>query len=344
MKKLLVVLMVLTIAFGAVFAQGSGESGRAARSKFVLYTTCNDAQLEALIPPFEQQYPQYDVDIVTGGAGELVAKLTAERDNPQADAILGALTYEGVKGYMSFIEPFQTASVSEYPSYAVDPTGYLNPYAMQISVFVVNKDLEKELGFEITGYDSLLDPRLKGKIITADPTASSSAWGHLVNMEEIYGGLGSAGFNKYLNDFITNLNGVITNSSSTVYKQVMNGEYVVGLSYESAITQLLLDGADNIRVLYPKEGSIVGMFATAAVKNAKNMDAAKAFVEWVVSLEGQDQYATNYGGRPVHPQVPINPILQPLETINLLDYDKVGVGDTTSQIKEAWTNAWARIN
>lgn len=343
MKKALLIAVVLAITTGFVFARG-GEDAVKVNNKFVLYTTCNDAQLEAVIPPFKEKHPDLDIEIVTGSAGELIAKLKAEKDNPQADAVLGALTYEGVRGFQSFIEPYQCPSTKEYPSYAIDPTGYLNPYAMQISVFVVNKDLEKKLGFEITGYDSLLDPRLKGKIINANPTSSSSAWGHLVNMEEIYGGLGSTGFTDYLKAFITNLKGVTTNSSSTVYKQVMNGEYVVGLSYESAITQQLLDGAKNIRIVYPKEGSIVGMFATAVVANAKNMEIAKDFVEWIVSKKGQQIYAEKYGGRPVHPKVPINPILAPLDTIHLLDYNKAFVGENTTKIKDAWTKTWASLN
>ena len=46
-------------------------------------------------------------------------------------------------------------------------------------VFCVNTDLEAELGIEINGYEDLLNPELKGKIIVAAPDASSSGWRQL---------------------------------------------------------------------------------------------------------------------------------------------------------------------
>ena len=41
---------------------------------------------------------------------------------------------------------------------------------------VVNPELRDELGIEINGYEDLLNPELKGKIIVAAPDASSSGW------------------------------------------------------------------------------------------------------------------------------------------------------------------------
>ena len=88
---------------------------------------------------------------------------------------------------------------------------------------------------------------------------------------------------------------VIAGSSSACFKSVQQGEYVVGLTYEDGASTLLKDGATNIKMVYPAEGSSAFAFAAAIVKNAPHMDAAKAMIEWLQSAEGQS-YRANYVG------------------------------------------------
>ena len=65
--------------------------------------------------------------------------------------------------------------------------------------------------------------------------------------------------------------------------------------YEDGASTLLKDGATNIKMVYPSEGSSAFAFAAAIVKNAPHMDAAKAMIEWLQSAEGQS-YRANYVG------------------------------------------------
>ncbi|NOM58303.1 iron ABC transporter substrate-binding protein, partial [Klebsiella pneumoniae] len=57
----------------------------------------------------------------------------------------------------------------------------------------------------------------------------------------------------------------IGSSSSGVYKAVVDGEMAVGLSYEDQAVKLLNDGA-NIKVVYPKEGTVFLPASAAIVK------------------------------------------------------------------------------
>ena len=41
-----------------------------------------------------------------------------------------------------------------------------------------------------------------------------------------------------------------------MFKSVISGEYVVGLTYENIVEmQITINGADNIRLVYPVEGN-----------------------------------------------------------------------------------------
>ncbi|WP_231979808.1 type 2 periplasmic-binding domain-containing protein [Tessaracoccus coleopterorum] len=67
------------------------------------------------------------------------------------------------------------------------PNGFYSVDHLSSVAFAVNNNLEKELGLEINGYEDLLDPALKGKIVMADPTSSSSAWNNISNIMAVYG-------------------------------------------------------------------------------------------------------------------------------------------------------------
>ena len=72
-----------------------------------------------------------------------------------------------------------------------------------------------------------------------------------------------------------------------MYKGVYNGEYAVGLTYEDPCVTLIKDGATNIKVVYPVEGTVFLPAQIGIVKNAKNVENAKAFVDFMLSEEAQ---------------------------------------------------------
>ena len=45
--------------------------------------------------------------------------------------------------------------------------------------------------------------------------------------------------------FIDNIDGIVLSSSSQVYKNVIAGEYAVGVSYEDPVVQAIIDNKDN---------------------------------------------------------------------------------------------------
>ena len=171
--------------------------------------------------------------------------------------------------------------------------GFYNYDHLSSTVLCVNTDLEKELGIEINGYADLMNPALNGKIVFSDPTSSSAAWNNLSNIFAVYGNDSDEAW-----DVIEGLlaNGmVVAGSSSACFKNVQAGEYVVGLTYEDGASTLLKNGAENIKMVYPSEGSSAFAFAAAIVKGAPHMDVAKAMIDYLQSAEGQS-FRANYVG------------------------------------------------
>ena len=222
------------------------------------------------------------------------------------------------------------------------PNGLYSMDHLSTVVFCVNTELEAELGLNITSYEDLLDPALKGQITTADPNSSSSAWNNLSNIMAAFGTDSEEAW-AYIEQLMPNL--VMLGSSSQVFKQVQQGEYVVGLTYEDGAVGLLRDGAENIRLQYPTNGTSASAFGTALVKNGPNPENAKLMIDFICSAEGQTALAAAQEGTlrytNANYETPENAWLAPASEITWVTRDVKYMTENKPAILEHWNELWA---
>ena len=309
-----------------------------------LYSTMTEADIDALITCFNEKYPNIEVVVTNGSAGELTARIDGEKGNPQGDLVWGGMADSDGDKYAEIFE----AWVSEYD--AENMEGYTSPnglYSMDhlsTVVFVVNEELEAQLGLKIESYEDLLDPALKGKIATADPNSSSSAWNNLSNIMAVFGHDSDAAW-EYIEKLMPNL--VVLGSSSGVFKNTQAGEYVVGLTYEDGAVGLVRDGATNIRLQYPTNGTSASCFGTALIKNGPNPENAKLMIDFICSAEGQTALAAYQQGTLRYTnagyEVPENAWLAPSSEIKWVVRDVEYLTANKDSILEHWNSLWATV-
>ena len=348
MKKTLSTMLILLVVISSIFAQGAKStavSEELGSGKLVLYTTNFDEEYNLIVGGFEKKYPNIKIEAITGGAGELKTRIKAEAENPQADVMFGGLIYSDFVNMGDFFETYVAANDKAFPAEMRNTTGKLTNGTIQVVNLFVNKAEARKLGVTITSYEDLLNPVLKGKIISANPAASSSAWNQLSTMLSSMGGYESKKAWDYIEALVKNLNGVMSSGSSGAYKGVFNGEYVVGITYESPCLTYIEDGyGDKVEIVYPTEGSNAITFASAIVKGSKNMDNAKLFMDWIASDEGQGLWATSTV-RPANTNVPItNTVLTPTNKIKLSARDNEYLANNQQAILDRWTALWAKHN
>lgn len=281
----------------------------------VIYSPNSEGLINATIPAFEEKY-DVKVELIQAGTGELFKKMESEKESPVADVIFGG-SYTQYEQNGDLFEEYVASENDEVVEEYRNTTGYSTPYTLDGSVLVVNPDLTK--GVKIEGYADLLNDELKGKISTADPANSSSAFSQLTNMLAVMGGFEDEGW-EYVKDVFTLVDGKISSSSSNVYKTVADGEMAVGLSYEDPTVQLLNDGA-NVEIVYPKEGTVFLPASAAIIKNAKNMDNAKKFMDFIISKEVQDTLGRETTNRPVRIGAETSDNMKPLDQIKTVTED-----------------------
>ena len=134
----------------------------------------------------------------------------------------------------------------------------------------------------------------------------------------------------------------ILGSSSAVFRNTAAGEYVVGVTYEDPSVQLLTDGATNVRVVYPSEGAVWLPAAAAIVKGAPNLENAQAFIDFLISDEGQEIVAS-LTNRPVNIEIPnTNPFMTPFSQINLAFENIQYTAENRSALQQRWLDIAAK--
>ncbi|MEA5143938.1 MAG: extracellular solute-binding protein [Oscillibacter sp.] len=344
MKKffalLLALLMCLSVLAGCGKTQTttSGSTGSEPSGTLNVYTTVSDLQYNAIMGAFQKKYPSITVNYTQAGAGECKTRITSEAANPQADVMFGGLVYADTLSMKDNFANYVSVNDGNLPTEFKNATGILTYHDYQIPCLWVNDNLEKEAGVTIKSYADLLNPALKGKIASADPTSSSSAWNQLQCILTDFGGWNNDATWTYIDSLMANL--VITDGSSAVYKGVYNGEYAVGLTYEPACVQMLSEGAQGVHIVYPTEGVTSIAFGSAIIKNCKNLDNAKLFMDFLTSDECQQIY-NECGARQANSNLKIdNQWLPDLSTFNYKVADTKALAENQSAIQEHWKTLW----
>ena len=346
-KEILMKKILFFLSCGWIFLSLSGCSSpieaetsaeKDSDNTLVVYSPNPEDLIEETIPSFEEKYG-IKVDLVQASTGELFKKAEAEKESPVADVIFGG-SYALFSSNENLFEPYISQENDQIIPEYQNKTGFYTPYTLDVSVIIANSALTKDI--KIEGYNDLLNPKLKGKIATADPSNASSAFAQLTNMLVDQGGYENEQAWNYVKNLFTLVDGKIASSSSNVYKAVADGEMAVGLTYEDPALKLLNDGVD-VKVIYPKEGTVFLPGNAAIVKNAKHMENAKKFIDFLLSQEIQDKLGTETTIRPIRKNAKTNKNMKAMTEINIATEDSDYVIKNKSAILKKYNDIFTDI-
>lgn len=303
-----------------------------------VYTTMEETQQAALQELWNKYYPNCKMEIQADSVGTLATRIRGD-ESCDADVVIGGMFAADGDKYHDILQPY--TSVLDDEQMYHDASGYYTYYDVQVMCLVVNPELRDELGIKIEGYEDLLQPELKGKIILAAPDSTSSGWRQL---QTILATMGDKFDDEKGWDYIKQLipSSFSTTSSKDVYNLVINGEYVAGLSYESTVAALIKDGA-QVDCVYMKEGNTAMAGGAAIVKNAPNLPAAEAMIDLLASSEFQNVRASESSGRGSNKNVDLQG-LPSADTLGLVDLDYDYLSQNKDQICTKWNDLWAELN
>lgn len=247
----------------------------------IWYTGSLPPAVEAVQKAFKATY---GIDVVVPerlSSAALAQRLDADvrgTGSLGADVILTTdMALAGYLGEKGYSVPLQAGMFPGLNTDFVQPTSV--GCGVVVPVVAYNKAVLGD--FRIDSWNDLLDPRLSGKIMVNDPRGSA-AWSQL--------------FSTLLNDprqgekFFTGLkaqNYQPVASSLVGAEQLIAGQGGVLVAGTPALFTKAIKAGQPIEMWYPTDPAPVALDACLVAKGAKHPNAAKLFLQWLMTKEGQ---------------------------------------------------------
>jgi len=252
--------------------------------------TVYSARKEDLIRPAIESFEKetgIKVRLLTGRAGELARRIEIEANDPKGDLFLG--TTAGVTEILrrkGFLAPYPSPQAREIPDEFKAPDGTWVGITGRVRVIIYNKTLVNSADLPRSFFD-LTDPKWKGKVTVASMGEQTTV-GHFAAIMALKG---EEFTTQYLKALKNNGLRVLTNNTE-VRKAVARGEYPIGITnHYYYLIHLRENPASPIGIIYPDQGpsdmgAPVYSITAAIVKGARNLDAAKKFVDFLLHPKG----------------------------------------------------------
>jgi iron(III) transport system substrate-binding protein len=257
----------------AAMAAACALSGAASAqtSSVVVYSAVSPKVMTAFVEEFQKQNPGIKVDLISGGSGELLTRLQAEKGSPRGDVLVGP-DADNFDAYLDLFETYKSPEDAAFPRGAVGPDNKYYGFSTNYQAFIVNTKL-MPLDKAPQSWTDLAKPEYKGKIVMANPAQSGSAYSQLVQILQLY--------NWDVMDKIIGTATFVT-SSRLAYQNIAKGEAPVGLTSEFNIVASKAEGFP-VEAVYPKDGTALINDASGIIKGGPNPANAKKFLDFVNS-------------------------------------------------------------
>ena len=284
MKKTVAIVLALVMVLSmAAVALAETPSG-----KVMLYSSMQEAQLQAIEQAFEAKYPTVDMEYYYAGGGKLVTKMTTEaQDGGQIASDLVWLgdpsDYEAFKAN-GWLEPYVSPETDHIAKEYMDPDGYYTAgrlVTMGIAWFIGVDEADAP-----KTWNDLLDPKWQNQIIMTDPSQASTTkyWMAAMMQSPKYG---EAYFEAL------KANGVELESGTTAtHNRVADASYQVGICLDYVSANLIAEGSPMM-FHYTTEDVITMTSPIGMIKGCANEANAKLLMDFILSKEGQEVLVAN---------------------------------------------------
>jgi iron(III) transport system substrate-binding protein len=308
----------------------SGTTGSPASGTLTVYSGRTEELVGPVIAAFEAE-SGIDVQVKYGDTAELAAALLEEGERSPADVFLaqdaGALGAVAAAGSFAALPPelleLVPATYRSTDGLWVGVTG-----RSRVAAYDSSKLQPGDLPASILGFT---DPKWKGRIGWAPTNGSFQAF--VTALRKLKGEEAARAW----------LEGVKANEprsyprNAAIIEAIANGEIEVGFVNHYYLLQALAEQGDlkvaNHFFAAGDPGSLVNVAGVGVLGTARNPDAARAFVEYLLGTEAQTHFARETFEYPLIEGVERDPRLKPLTEITPPDLDLNQLSDLEATLR-----------
>jgi len=296
---ILVALLALFAPFAPLAAAQDAARVEAAKKegKVVWYTSLALPSAEKVAKLFEAAYPAIKVEVHRTGSQRILQRVMQEL---QANIKNVDVVHTSDAGHYVLLKEKKLlarhtpAGVERFPAGFKDRDGYY--YGLRATVNVIAYNTQKVAAAEAPKtWKDLLDPKWKGRMVTAHPGYSGVIATHVLALVHLHGWEYFQALAKnqlMLVQSAVDPSGVVASGERPV--AVNGGEYTFYQSKKQG---------NPVEIVYPKEGVPLVVSPTAITSFAPHPQAARLFTDFSFTREVQQVMADSEGLYTGHPDV-----------------------------------------
>ncbi|QKJ85226.1 Ferric iron ABC transporter, iron-binding protein [Paramixta manurensis] len=222
------------------------------------------------------------VNIFQATTGKVMARLEAEQANPQADILISASwdTAEDLQ-QRGWLMPYQSPNAAHVPE-RFKTADYV---AQGISALGIVWNSNSGTP-EPKEWRDLTRAPFKDKVTTPDPALSGASLDLLIGLQNSLGDRAWTLFSDL------KANGmVISGPNAQAVMPVLQGAKAAVFGAVDYVTYNNIANGEAVKVIFPASGTVVAPRPMMILKSTPHAEQAKAFIDYVLSAEGQQQVA-----------------------------------------------------
>ncbi len=246
-----------------------------------VYTAGPGSLAKNLAAGFEQQ-SGIKVNIFQATTGKVMARLEAEQANPQADILISASwdTAEDLHN-RGWLLPFTSKNADNVPATMKSA----DSIAQGISALGIVWNTQSGTP-EPKEWRDLTLPEFKDKVTTPDPALSGASLDLLIGLQN---GMGDKAWQLF--DALKKNGMVVSGPNAQAVTPVMQGAKAAVFGAVDYVTYGNIAQGESLKVIFPASGTVIAPRPMMILKTSQHADDAKAFIDYVLSPEGQKMVA-----------------------------------------------------
>jgi iron(III) transport system substrate-binding protein len=318
---------IATVTAVPVAAQDARIEAAKKEGKVVWYTSLALPTAEKIGKLFEAAYPGIKVEVQRTGSQRILQRVMQET---QANLKLVDVIHTSDAGHFVLLKEkkllmkYSPAGIDAFPAGFKDKDGYYFTLRATVNVIAYNTKLVPAAEAP-KGWKDLLDPKWRGKMVTAHPGYSGVISTHVLALVQLYGW-------DYFKQLAQNKL-MLVQSAVDPAGVVASGERQVAVDGGDYYYYQMKKKGNPIEVVYPKEGVPLVISPSAIASFAPHPNAAKLFTDFTFTRELQQVMADSEGLYTGHPEVKYPADKPKLSDLKLLTVDPEDLEKRNEEIK-----------
>lgn len=273
-------------------------------------------------------------------AGEILAQIRAEAQNPRTDIWFGGSAETHIAAAeANLLQPYTSPNMAGLHDWARNVHRITGERCVGVSSGAIgiawNRELMARKNLPIPrSWADLLNPAYRGEIQLPNPNSSGTAYTIIAGLVQLWDEDRAFDYLRRLN---ANVN-AYTRSGAAPMQAVARGETALAVSFNMEVTSMIQAGFP-IEIGYPEEGTSYEVACMSIVRGARNLPQARRFYDWYLTPAAMDiGPRVNQWHVPAHREATPDARIPDLSQIRLVNYDFAAYGNaaTRRRILERW--------